>query len=229
MAIIFQDTFTDVNGTLLENHTPEVGGSWVDGSVAGHKYHINNNVVQVAFMESPRDYYYLVPAIPGQGISNGYVQIDTTGADGFGLLFRHTSITQHYLLVLQSGQGSFILYKKVSNTDPTGALTLPDYRIIKSGSNTAPRTSIKIIFQDTVISVYNSGALVFSVQDTTYATGGVGIHTRFSPMSIDNLIAESGNFLPSVPSVSIGSSGSGAAGRSGSYDFNRRINNDGTW
>lgn len=45
----------------------------------------------------------------------------------------------------------------------------------------------------------------------------------------DSFTDADGTLLPQTPAVSIGSSGGSSASKSATYDFNRRINNDGTW
>lgn len=50
MALIVSDTFTDPNGTLIENHTPELGGAWnhefgSQAEIQGNKAYQPNGVL----------------------------------------------------------------------------------------------------------------------------------------------------------------------------------------
>jgi len=49
MPILVQDSFTDTNGVLLQNHTPEIGGAWIQDTVGGTAEINTNRLRNVAF------------------------------------------------------------------------------------------------------------------------------------------------------------------------------------
>lgn len=69
MAIVISDTFTDVNGTLLQNHLPEVGLAWErDGGTTNLEIQSDRLVGPASPPGTPR-YHNLVPDIGDQIIS----------------------------------------------------------------------------------------------------------------------------------------------------------------
>jgi len=54
MATVAQDTFTDTSGTLLANHTPDIGTGWtISGAAGGEDPDIQSNQLRMGGWEGP--------------------------------------------------------------------------------------------------------------------------------------------------------------------------------
>lgn len=123
MAQFANDTFTDANGVLLENHTGEIGATWVEhGNSFGTSIDIQSNR---ADGNGNDNIYYA----SGDPINEGYsVQADVIksgAASDTGVLCRVNTATQNwYSLTITTT--SVRIFKNASTNLQTRAVTLAD-------------------------------------------------------------------------------------------------------
>ncbi|NIT58398.1 MAG: hypothetical protein GWN00_19880 [Aliifodinibius sp.] len=114
MTIKVQDTFTDTNGTLLNNHTPDtdvVGGGW-SGSTAAE---INSNQLRFDTDNSTN-------TIDG-GTSDGDIYFDWIVASAAlnrnSLIYRYTDDNNHWRYNLREDNGDVRIVERNGGTNTT--------------------------------------------------------------------------------------------------------------
>ena len=152
MAILIQDSFTDTNGTLVEDHTPEIGGAW--NKVTGISATIQSNEVDVGGSENP----LYINSI--SDVADVYSQIKKTQNDGFLLIGRYTDINNYYFF--DEGTG---IRKFVAGTPST----LAAYATLLSVGEVA-----KLEIVGTTLNLYVDDVLKATTTDSSFSTGKVG-------------------------------------------------------
>lgn len=164
------DNFTDTNGTLLQNHTPDDGGSWSrhPASDVGVDFQIANNR---AWPEDNKSIYYhsAVPSGAEYDITAVF-KILTQPEGGVGLFARlDTAAETGYMVLYSEVQAAWRLYKAVG-----GSLTLLD-TASEALSDGATRT-VRFEVRDAAKRVYIDDVLTLSSTDNSItAAGRVGI------------------------------------------------------
>lgn len=174
VGIQLSDSFTDTAGTLLFNHTPEIGGSWVDVS-GGNEITAFNTVKGSGDSRSYNN----------TTIANGYIQGDMQilgtigGAKYIGLEFRRTDDTNKYKCL--AAKDEIKLFKVVAGSSTQ----------IGSTHSIAPDDTfyaMKITFNGTSFEVFKDAVSVITTSDSAYSTGTVGIQVR-GGAEMDNIEA----------------------------------------
>ena len=93
MGVLVQDSFTDSNGTLLQNHTPEVGSAWA--KISGIDATIQSNKLSI-----------------GGGTHALYYNDITILADVYAQLKRTTSYVNPMILIVRYGDPDWYVYFK---------------------------------------------------------------------------------------------------------------------
>lgn len=161
MPVLILDTFTDANGTKLQDHTPEIGGSWFQ-TESFRDTIIEDNHIEAAPPSLGGDRYLNDFTIPDDGI----VSADfTPGEGGCELSCRATSITDGYFLKINATNlqlfirtaGGTSLLKTEFGLDP-----LPG--------------NIALKFEGNVLQGFIDDVLSIEATDSTYPSGLVGVY-----------------------------------------------------
>ena len=188
-VIAVQDSFTDTDDVLLENHTPDVGGTWVKWLSFGTYPYLaiktNRITNRWTFTTGSGDYYNNV-----SNISDGYVQLDfaekyASASINSNMYFRWTNTNNYYQLLMNNLSGLEIR-KKVSGT-PT---TIAGPTVPANWSDPWVAT-FYITFIGDLINVYVDDVLAISVTDSSHTTGKTGFGDA-SHHTFDNF--EAGTF-----------------------------------
>jgi len=180
MATTSTDTFTDTDGVLLENHTPDLGPSWAKS--LGVSNILSNNCRLVGSLgHSDAETVYTLDV----GTPDSWAQISNFFDNGM-LIVRYIDINNFYYF--QSAVG---IRKRVAGVDTTiqafGGVTQPTLEIIGS-----------------TLSLYSGPSKIFltSVVDTDLISGnkvGLGNPLAFSAL-VDNWNAGTALTVPADPS-----------------------------
>ena len=210
MAILAQDSFTDANGTLITVHTPEIGGTWTYFKGTGAQPSISSN--RLSFVSSGRSYY--LSAVTARDV---YVQVDRISGIQSTVLYTRVQDTNNFYTVgILNTQ--LALTRKLAGTEVELAS-----KVYSSTVNT-----LKLIVSGDSITAVVNGNVELSTIDNTFTTAGyVALGGNTLSTVVDNF--EAGDAPVVSNSVALGSGGSSMSCRNAIYDFNRRINNDGTW
>jgi hypothetical protein len=163
---VIYDTFTDTDGVLLKDHTPDAGGPWVKLQVSGAFYDLKIDTNRVILDDA-----YNTMHVNSVDIPDGIVSVDVSytdaGNDYAGVVFRVQDNSNYYLFE-PTGIGYDGLYKVVGGVY-TGLIT--------GLANTSDAT-YKVDFRGSEISVYIDDVLQGTVIDSEYSTGKVGLYTE---------------------------------------------------
>lgn len=184
MSIVVLDTFTDADGAPLATHVPELGGPWVltSGFWSGvDDLFINSNRLDIKAQAPPVTGYVMQSPVIADGILAASVL--SVGGSGFSLIFRAVDGNNFYDVKLIPPP--IDLFRTVA-----GVRT----RIGTSGAPFTPFL-IEIEFIADTISIFINSSLLFSVNDSSFASGLVGLATSGSPavsviddFSVDELV-----------------------------------------
>ncbi len=120
MATIFEDFFTDTNGTALESHTPDTGSGW--SSPIGDGYTIQSN-------EALKDNITVGHTCSGLTDNDYNVFGDTkvdNANDRHGIMARVTDSSNGLWLRIKPSGDSFRMIKDIAGTDSTVAESTVD-------------------------------------------------------------------------------------------------------
>lgn len=191
MAVLVQDSFTGTNGTLLENHSPEIGGAWV--KVSGTSFYLHDYLPfhNSGLSGGGQALYYNNIADNADGYVQAQPQCCMTTV---WLIARYIDINNYYYLSLDQDFGTQQLYKNVSGV-PTLLYT----------TNYAPSGTdvYKLYVIGTSLKMYWNTTLIHTHSDSSLATGKYGIGgplTFASPGYVYNF--EAG--VPAAPSTPTG-------------------------
>jgi len=157
MAILIQDSFTDDNGVWLQDHTPEIGGAWVEVWPDSNGLYINDNAVGGG--DNATDIY--VQSSIADVLDNGYIQVKkvSAGSRGLMLIFLYNEAT---------GIGASLMIGRgaAGDIDLSG-----DTSSIFSGEATVGST-FRVEFSGGVATAYKDGEVLGSVNVSVLAYGG---------------------------------------------------------
>jgi hypothetical protein len=168
MSNFFADTFTDTDGTLIENHTTNSGATWLpklvpagNGIIAGGLARINtaNYTFYLASVTSPSADYVVTTAV--KCVTNeGYAQ--TWGRASYG-----TTATGYQLTFDSAGSGGsgLSMYKTIAGVD-----TLLGEEVFTPAAGTTYTIQLSMI--GTAIKGLRDGVQKFSVTDSDVAGPG---------------------------------------------------------
>ena len=155
-SLLFQDTFTDADGTALESHVPNTGGTWIEQS--GTDWIINSNRAQNQGGASGGQQSAAININQSNCFVEATIVVFGTG-DG-GLIGRAAGDLDYILVVIESG--ALILYRRVAGTFTnigsfTGTISANDViRLECNGAN--------------LVTVYQNGISRISVTETAGST-----------------------------------------------------------
>lgn len=169
---VHYDTFTDIPGTLLTAHMPEIGGPYTDRS-GGWAIDVNNAYVPNIAIADPR--------VTAPGIADGRaeVMLRTTQVVGsfMGMLIREAANESAILAELEwpVGGGSISAYTRSAGGvymlfGSTAALALlanTDYKLTLVFAGTAIDAYIDDILQLSVVSAFNQAESRFGMRSHT--------------------------------------------------------------
>jgi hypothetical protein len=167
MAIIFNDTFTVAVATDLAAHTPDTGTSWTQLQVTGSRFFqivADLDALRASGNSGDSGFIYTADAT----YSTADYEVQVTFVTTFStitplyLMARIQDVENMYAVRIVSGASGMQLYKKVSGTWSTlgSAVTVADGSVIKLSVN------------GTAIKVYDDGAEVISVTDSSISGAG---------------------------------------------------------
>jgi len=140
LSVILYDTFTDTNGTLLANHTPDLqlGANW---NIVSGDWEIQSNELQINTADTNLHFAYVDIGQPNTILSFVINSFDSSNTTQF--ILRYTDDSNHILfLINQDGKitigkrvgGVFTSYYVGSNGDYTPGLTC-EIRLIDNTLN----------------------------------------------------------------------------------------------
>ena len=195
MAIIVQDSFTDVNGTPLASHTPEQGGAWTgDGIIiSGNKATNVPGMTHINNISMPNNQYVK---------AEFYAQETNYNSVACSLIFRALDSLNYYEFLIQKVNATAVFaypYKVVN-----GGRTLLAAAV---GLDVTPSwVPVKAEVIGSAINLYVNNILVNTINDSTFSSGKVGLHQEYPSSSyatgityIDNFEAGSIITPPSAP------------------------------
>ena len=153
------DTFTDTNGTLLQNHASDLGGGWTKAT-AGVDLEINSN--QLSLPSGTGASYTHTYG----NVADGYIEWDVITTGSNQLYFRYTDANNHYR-VLTYVAGNLYIYKVLLGSQTT-VLFLP----VALGAT--PYT-LRVYFIGSDFTVFENDILIGSASDTSHSTGKIGV------------------------------------------------------
>jgi hypothetical protein len=174
MTVFVSDTFTDTNGTLLEDHTPEVGGAWVKRSSGSVK--VNNNQIEGVFGLG----YYTNAAVPG-GAGYDITYNWESFSSQIGVVARFLDMSNFYRARYYSGE--YDLKKVVSGS----------WSLLDLTAEAAPGfpAACKFEILDATKKFYVGGAEKITTADNTLtAAGVVGVYIRWDDDELDDFAAD---------------------------------------
>lgn len=169
MALIFRDTFSDSDGTLLQNHTPNTGTGWTRvWNSSGRSAEIDGNIMRSEISDASDGFIYSADVTyPSADYS---VQADIDDPD--------SSDDMNYIIARMTDQDNFYsirfnedtleLHKKVS-----GSWTELDSDT-NGGDYVQPGDTVKIEVIGTAIKGYIDGVEVLSATDSDLTSAGKG-------------------------------------------------------
>jgi hypothetical protein len=179
LSVFVSDTFTDSNGTLLQNHTPETGGSWQVRAGSGD----NANTIQSNECAGTGGFWYTNAATPGnvEYTTTGDFTTPTDAAFEYFYLFaRFIDASNFYFAYYYSGDLN--LYKKVS-----GSNTQLDTLSEAWGTSSA---EAKLEILDATKKFYkDSVEKLTSADNAITAAGNAGFICK-TPFTLDNFVAD---------------------------------------
>jgi hypothetical protein len=200
MTILMQDSFTNTNGTTLENHTSDSGHKW---SGATSSFNIQNNRVNTVTTRQWSNF--------NVGTSNfSYaIKFDCSANTGAYLRvrFRYTDESNYFWFTWMNGENWDLRKVQAGSNITIGSVTI-------SGSNPTldinnKQTLVKIICNGDTIEIFINNTLAFSHTDSFNNTAdGVGFYGYNPGHRFDDVLIESlGTTDPEEP---IGEDGSTA-------------------
>ncbi len=121
MATFVSDTFTDTTGVLLQNHVPEIGGSWVKRGGRNIDADIQSNALGATTLKNTLLIYTnsATPTNVNYDISiNAIIPVGDEGNRGNGLIGRYLDNNNYYYGWYEEQFNNFEI-KKVLNGDTT--------------------------------------------------------------------------------------------------------------
>ena len=242
MGIILNDTFTDTDGTILHNHTPEVGGWTPDVSVTVYPYIQSNQLIladSAGTIENP------LYKVNNSTALSAYFKCAMVqfGLYGFGVAIRRVGTSAYRLDIRMnaSGQTEYKITRRYGTIVASGT----------TGSVVGKDIKFEVVDNTTFVALtfYVDGSPVDGYYDfSPINTGGGDImidpgawnNASTGDIVIDNAIAQVAPFEPEggpvPPPSSFGGSGgsrggsgigslgygSGAGGFNRIYDWHRR-------
>jgi hypothetical protein len=185
MAIILQDTFTDINGTPLANHIPEVspnGARWID---VGNRYNIQGNALNTV---SAREYTEFDVGTPNFRFSFdiGGPGTNTGGYLRFGV--RRVD-TDNQIWVAWMNGSNWNLFKSEGGTATTIESATTQNA---SHLSTSAYVNATFVCEGDTIEVYINNELLFTYTDSFNNTATkIGIAGWSSGHKFDNVLVES--------------------------------------
>lgn len=186
-----QDTFTEASTTSIDDHTPDIGGTWA--KLLGSNMDVAGNVltadsVNVAYNNvTPPDPDYYIEAT---------VVVSLTINAGLQLRGRMTPSREGYELILYTVDVNTLRLRLLSTTGGGGAGILADVDFAHPGEG-AEKT-LKLEMNGTTIKGYLDGTEEISETDSTYSDAGeVGILLQ-TPYTADNLICRTLEAIPAA-------------------------------
>jgi PKD repeat protein len=184
MAILVQDSFTDIDGTSLASHSPDIGGAWV--SVTGSSSIFSNRCDS----NSTLALYYNQFGGSHQ-LTDASVKIDnytTAFAEPFRLLLRLQDANNFYAWT--PGYG---IWKRVGGVGN-------DLLLFVDGTDGLP---VELQMIGNTLYAYHNSILVGQVTDPspTFSTGFVGFSQRTSSSWIDDITISSIVSPPADPTA----------------------------
>lgn len=171
MAFI-NDTFTDIDGTLLQNHTADDGGTWAvhPGSAVGVDFIVSAD--RIYHEDGLALYYHSAAPSSSEYDVSGVFKILGSPQGSPGITARMDTTAQtHYMVIYSSFAGALRLYKTVSSVN-----TLLDEHLM------TPVDGDVIVFtfqvRDALKQVLIGGSPVLSTPDNSITTAGrVGVRS----------------------------------------------------
>jgi hypothetical protein len=183
------DTFTDVNGTLIEDHTPDTGGDWI---FLGSPLHPTGLIVQDNHLMNPAGLtteYVVDSGLTDCNIQTKlYMGIDLAIS---GVIFRSlqsTDSNDHFLLRMRTDRFNLIRYSSVDGDWTESSFVL--------GSNILTTSEVEIVLKGNSIKVYVDEILLFDVTDSALSAGVFhGFRVEQGTSVADSWVDDFGVFL----------------------------------
>jgi|GEM_PF-4909597 len=165
------DTFTDTDGVHLQNHTPNIGGSW---TLSRGSTNLDINTNHIYATASAGIAYYTISASPASADADVQADFYCVGGQTMPLIVGRasTSATTAYGVRVNSGT-TWNLYRWLA-----GAIsTIGTY----SGDSCTTTRTVKLQMRGTAIKVYIGGVERISVTNSDVtAAGKAGVGTYYS-------------------------------------------------
>lgn len=166
MGVIFQDSFTDTNGTALTAHTPDTGTGWTEEENTGSgNQEIQSNHVQSSDAETEVRHIYSAqpnPANTDYEIELTAVNASSSSTSPVFLVARFADTNNYYSAGVY-GDGTFKIFKKVS-----GTVT----QLATSSGSISDGDTIKFTVDGTSLDISKNGTSQASVTDSDLSSAG---------------------------------------------------------
>lgn len=169
MAIIVQDSFTDVDGTPLQNHTPEIGGTWNDGGsiISGNKAQNILAMWQMNNATMPNNQYVK---------AEFYTQSAGYNSVSCSLIFRAQDTLNFYEFLVQRYDGNIVR--------GCPAKVVGGFQTILAGFTeisafTPLWVPVRAEMIGTTINLYLNDVLIRTIEDSTFSSGKAGFRQAY--------------------------------------------------
>ena len=182
MTVFVNDTFTDTNGVLLQNHTPAVGEIWVKRDTLPNADIQSNKAKSTSATIVGGLYTNAVSPSVGYDITCVLDVATPVSSDGMYLYGRFADINNFYQVRVMHGT-SWTLHKKVA-----GVLTL--LHSAAPVAHTYPCT-LKFEIRDATKKVYKDGVEVLTSADNVLTSAGrPGLRIYTTRSTVDDFLAD---------------------------------------
>lgn len=193
MAILAQDTFTDVIGTFLEAHTPDSGGTWIEhpANAAGNHVITDQNRLRCSAGTSA---YYLDTVLPVEYDLECDLFVKSL-IGSWGIMSRMSSVSplEGYFLRWTPTTGLWELFKFVAGASTLITSATQSYSV-------GQQVHVKLITRDAYKAVETDGVELLRTTDNAVAAAGfAGIRSNNGVQNTTGPHYD--NFTVSVPSV----------------------------
>jgi hypothetical protein len=191
---IFKDTFTDVNGTALTSHTPDIGAVGFSALSTGVEYDIQGNRAHFK-TAGGANVTGFDSGVANARISARLMGHSSTSTTNPAIVFRYVDDSNYWRLRIRFSNGDVQLFKLVNNSgsQPTGGLYTFAFQL-----DTV--YAFDIVCNGASIKVYLGGDLIMDVTDSALQTatkvGLRGARANGFEYSDDFTVQEVGGVYP---------------------------------
>ena len=186
MTVFISDTFTDTDGVILQDHTPETGGTWVKRLGSSGNIEITSNEIRASVTTA--FYYTNDISLPSADydITFDWNNLDDTGLVT-GVLARFLDNSNFYQFFKFLSGGSFQNYRLVKVFLGSNTTLDSGFDSIVSGIESG-----KFEISGTTQKGYADGVEVLSSTDSDLTlSGSVGVYmSGDTSLTLDNFITE---------------------------------------